>query len=214
MERSDVLQQKEGYPSKPLKKTIENPNILLKRLRRELSLRGLSVALYRIITADKPVLIVESKQQANDLGQFLHMIINRVYDPAYKLGDKYGVDILFKEEYKQQWKKYGGRALCIVEEEKTVSNPGVDLLEKVLQASINEIYQTLEHIVLTLERIRTYARKRREEHKQIDVSYVGDIIENFTENKQERKIIEHVYQIWGKQDILFENMGTQAFFFL
>lgn len=214
MKKSDVLQQKKLYSSQPIKQTVENSKKLLKRLKSKLSLRGLSVALYRVITAEKPVLIVENKQQANDLGQFLHIITNRIYGSSYRLGERYRVDILVKDEYKKQWQQYGGRALCIVKEEQTVTNPGVNLLENVLQATIDEIYRTLEHIVQTLERIRTYARKRKKKNKQIDASYVGRIIKTFTETKQERKIIEHVFEIWGKQDILFENMGTEAFFFL
>lgn len=172
----------------------------------EMGLRAVAVALYRVMTSDNPVLVVQNEKRNESLEILIKATTKSVSTTLFGPEERRegpGFLVTTKEEYKENWKKFAGKEVCMVEQETTVKNPGVDLMEKTLNNAlgtlavtpIDRISRTIGRVVSTTEQIR--ARFEGKEKGEIDISNLKQTLKHTIGSKVERKLVKHVLEIWG-----------------
>lgn len=172
----------------------------------EMGLRAVAVALYRVMTSDNVVLVVQNEKRATSLEILVKATTESVSTTLFGPEERRegaGFLVTTKEEYKENWKKFAGKEVCMVEQETTVKNPGVDLMEETLDNAlgalavtpIDRISRTVGRVVSTTEKLRV--RFEGKEKEEIDVSNVKQMLKHTIGSKVERKLVKHVLEIWG-----------------
>lgn len=194
----------------------------LERIRKNLGLRGVAIALYRIITSKNPVLVVEMEATKEPLGTLLEGVTNGIYSKIVEETNTPPFETVKKATYKENFKEYSGREICFINKEKTVKNPGVEIVETLLKNAVNlavnpikNLHETLERTLNTVEEVRRFIQEQEEKGGSYTMDELKEIIQNLTETSVEKKIVKHTLILWGKKhgkDIAFEESDSKISF--
>lgn len=175
----------------------------------EMGFRPLAVSLYRFMTSKDPILVVKNESRAQWLESVMTSLTKDVN--ICFTGENTGDDdftIISKEKYKEEWKNFSGEEICIVEDEATVKNPGVNLVMETLvkqhakqyssRNTLAEHFLTKVHKILlrisdVIEKInervplQTKAKKKQRKIKKI--------VKRELEDEHERELVFHIFEL-------------------
>lgn len=158
----------------------------------EMDRRTIAVAIFRAITSHNPTLVVRNKTRAENLRIFLQAIIPASSDGSVEIPGQFTV--LSKKKYKEHWKAAGGRELCLVENEVTVKNPGVEVLEDLLSILLSFSSNPVKHIKdVIIRELNTAKIIKNQEKNDADI---GHLSQRRLNNEIERRLLKYLLQMW------------------
>ncbi|NIQ04818.1 MAG: hypothetical protein GWO20_03510 [Candidatus Korarchaeota archaeon] len=177
----------------------------------EVGFKPLTVGLYRIMTSNNPVLVLEDERMA----QLFEVVIKKliieddVHFMSPNAAKNPALAIIDRDSYKENWKKYSGREICIVKEEATVKNPGVTLLMDTLLKShakpyknhqdisgefLDSIHQKIHRVTTTVNQIKEIMHNKsllkKERKKQLKTRFQQELA-----SEQEKKLVFHILEL-------------------
>ncbi|NIQ05344.1 MAG: hypothetical protein GWO20_06340 [Candidatus Korarchaeota archaeon] len=176
-----------------------------------MGIRGVAVALYRVMSSEDPILVVKNE----DWAKWLKILISGITEgvqarflaPDAKKEDD--IQVISKKEYESKWQEYGGREICLVEEEKTVKNPGVELMEEILKDAqttsnkfIDTINRAIGRMVGAAEQIKVGMELEEElpEGKRLLEKFqVEKMLVHILKKENEQELVKHILILWGKK---------------
>lgn len=187
-----------------------DPEEAFELITEEMGLRGIAVALYRVITSEDPVLVVKNRKREESLESLVKSVTEKVSTTLFGPNEQRegsGFMITTEDEYKENWKKFAGKEICMVEEETTVKNPGVDLMEEALEnalgtlavSPIDRIRRVIGSVVTTTSQIRARFEIAEEKGEKVDKSEIRQILKTTLPNKASREFVKNVLKMWGKE---------------
>lgn len=199
----------ENNPRKENSNSV-NPLQAFELIKNDLGLRTISVGLYRIMTTQDPILVLKDPQQA----QLFKIIMDQLTSnttfsaslPDTPLDSQ--LVVIGEKTYKQNWKKFSGRNICFVEEERTVKNPGVDLLMEMLLENYAKAYSTqqilptqfLDVLHEKISRITETAVQIKEVMEEIPTEdqkhpRMKKIMKQNLRSKKEKELVFHIFEL-------------------
>lgn len=187
------------------------PSRALRSVKDDIGLRAVAVALYRVMTSENPVLVARNEERAKCLetlmGNLTEGVQARFLSSDAKKEEE--IPVISRKEYENNWQKYGGREICMVEEETTVKNPGVKKMMKILndaQTTSNNFFDTLNRaigrVVGAAEQIKVGMEVEEElpEGEQLLKKYkVNGVLKHMLKKESERELVKHILILWGKK---------------
>lgn len=192
----------------------------------EVGFKPLAVGLYRIMTSNNPVLVLEDERMAHLFEVVIKKLIieDDVHFMSPNAGKNPALAIINRNPYKENWKKYSGREICIVEEEATVKNPGVTLLMDTLLKShakayknhqdtsgefLDSIHQKIHRITTTVNQTKEIMHNksltRNERKKQLKTIFQQELA-----SEQEKKLVFHILELLqDKQKMEFITLNSK-----
>lgn len=189
--------------------TSVTPIQAFEKITNELGVRTIAVGLFRILTSRNPILILENEQQA----QYYKIVMERFIQDALLMAPSASdstpkLTVLSKDSYKRNWRKFSGKEICFVKEERTVKNPGVDLLMEILveehakgfltekdstEQVLEMIHEKIDRITTTVIQIRKIiedipkGQQRRGQMKKI--------MQQHLKSKKEKELVFHIFEL-------------------
>ncbi|NIQ07421.1 MAG: hypothetical protein GWO20_17365 [Candidatus Korarchaeota archaeon] len=173
-----------------------------------MGLRAVAVAVYRVITSKKPVLIVKNEERSKSLKTLIKSVTDRVSTTLFGPEEKRegeGFTVTTEGDYKNDWKQFAGKEICMVEKETPVKNPGVDLMEETLENALgalavrptDRISRTVGRVVTSAEQLKARFELAKERGVPVKKAEVKQILKTTLRAKVERELLKHVLMIWG-----------------
>lgn len=182
---------------------------IFQQVRKMLDFRTFVVAIFRLMTSKKPVLIFETREKAKLLKKVLPFLVEETN--LCILSPEFSPLILSRAEYKKHWKEYSGYEICFVEEETTVMNPGISILITILQdpphessvgessegypSSFKKLRQKICRITHTTTQIRNKVAKEKAKGEQISIGQVQEIFKENLHNTFEKMLVFHIFKL-------------------
>lgn len=173
-----------------------------------LGFKAVAVALYRVMTSEDPVLVVKNEKRVAALSRLTDAVTEGIQARFLAPQEKKEADvtIITENEYKTNWKQYAGREVCMVEEEVTVENPGVDLMVNTLQHAqdpsvnlIDSLNRTIGRVTGAAQQVRFGMKRARKDGASLTSSDLDEILNQTLKREIERELVRHIIKLWGEK---------------
>lgn len=182
---------------------------VFQQIREKMEFRTFTVAIFRLMTSKKPVLILETEKKAKLLKKLLPFLVEK--SSLCTFNPKFSPPILSRREYKKHWKVYSGYEICFVEEETTVINPGISILIDILQESshgrdvddssekfppsFEKLRQKICRITHATAKIRNKVVEKKEKGQHIGIEELQKIFKENLHSELEKMLVFHIFKL-------------------